>query len=79
MHLRASFVVALIGISLLAQAQAQARTPAQSAQQLAADVVHNELQDRECDSFWQYRSIRVSGSQDVVREQVETSQGPIFA
>jgi hypothetical protein len=76
MHPRASFVVALIGISLLAQAQD--RTPAQSAQQLAADVVHNELQDRECDSFWQYRSIRVSGSQDVVREQVETPQGPIF-
>jgi hypothetical protein len=66
----------LIGISLLAQAQD--RTPAESAQQLAADVVHNELQDRECDSFWQYRSIRVSGSQDVVREQVETPQGPIF-
>ena len=78
MHPRASFVVALIGISLLAQAQAQDRTPAQSAQQLAADVVHNELQDRECDSFWQYRSIHLSGSQDVVREQVETPQGPIF-
>jgi hypothetical protein len=76
MHPRASFVVALIGISLLAQAQDG--TPAQSAQQLAADVVHNELQDRECDSFWQYRSIRLSGSQDVVREQVETPQGPIF-
>jgi hypothetical protein len=76
MHPRASFVVALIGISLLAQAQD--RTPIQSGQQLAADVVHNELQDRGCDSFWQYRSNRVSGSQDVVREQVETPQGPIF-
>jgi hypothetical protein len=76
MHPRASFVVALIGISLLAQAQD--RIPVQSGQQLAADVVYNELQDRECDSFWQYRSNRVSGSQDVVREQVETPQGPIF-
>jgi len=76
MQPRASFVVALLGLSLLVRAQD--RTPAQSAQQLAADVVHNELQDRECDSFWQYRSIRVSGSQDVVREQVETPQGPIF-
>jgi hypothetical protein len=66
----------LIGISLLAQAQD--RTPPQSAQQLAADVVYNELQDRERDSFWQYRSVRVSGSQDVVREQVETAEGPIF-
>ena len=76
MHPRASFVVALVGISLLAQAQD--RTPAQSAQQLAADVVYNELQDRQCDSFWQYRSIRVAGAQDVVREQVETAEGPIF-
>jgi len=76
MYPRASFVVALLGLSLLAQAQN--RTPVQSAQQLAADVVYNELQDSERDSFWQYRSIRVSGSQDVVREQVETAQGPIF-
>ncbi len=76
MHPRASFVVALVGISLLARAQD--RTPPQSAQQLAADVVYNELQDRERDSFWQYRSVRVSGAQDVVREQVETAEGPIF-
>src|ERR1700739_2122700 len=79
MHPRASFVVflpcllAVSAGSLLAQS-----TPAESAQQLVADVIYNELHDRECDSFWEYRSVRVSGSQNVVREQVETADGPIF-
>jgi len=76
MHPRASFVVALFGLSLMAQAQD--RTPTQTAKQLVADVMYNELHDRQCDSYWQYRSIRVSGSQNVVREQVETSDGPIY-
>ncbi|HZD49613.1 MAG TPA: hypothetical protein VE178_12805 [Silvibacterium sp.] len=85
MHPRASFVVALFGLGLLSgQAHTQITTPAQTqapvqtAQQLVADVMYNELRDRECDSFWQYLSVRVSGSQDIVREQVETSEGPIF-
>jgi hypothetical protein len=79
MHPRASFVVflpcllAVSAGSLLAQS-----TPSESAQQLVADVIYNELHDRECDSFWEYRSVRVSGSQNVVREQVETADGPIF-
>ncbi len=76
MHPRASFVVALFGLSLVAQAQD--RTPTQTPQQLVTDVMYNELHDRQCDSYWQYRSIRVSGSQNVVREQVETSDGPIY-
>lgn len=79
MHFRASFVVALFG---LAVAQAPSQTPTratvESPRQLVADVMYNELRDRQCDSFWQYRSVRISGSQDVVREQVETGQGPIF-
>jgi hypothetical protein len=77
MHPRAFFVFALFGLGLTA-AQAQNRTPVESPQQLVADVMYNELRDRQCDSFWQYRSVRISGSQDVVRQQVETSQGPIF-
>jgi len=76
MHARASFVVALFGLSLVLQAQD--RTPTQTAQQLVADVMFNELRDRQCDSYWQYRSVRISGAQDVVRQQVETSEGPIF-
>jgi hypothetical protein len=82
MHPRASFVVALFGLNLLAGLglAAQDRTPArtEAPQQLVADVMYNELRDRQCDSFWQYRSSRVSGSQDVIREQVETSEGPIY-
>jgi hypothetical protein len=76
MHPSASFVVALVGLGLLAQAQD--RMPVQPAQQLIADVIYNELNDRGCDSFWQYGIHRVSDSQNVDREQVETSDGPIF-
>ena len=77
MHHRASFVVALFGLGL-ATALGQSRTPVESPQQLVADVMYNELHDRQVDSFWEYRSVRVCGPQDIVREQVETSQGPIF-
>src|SRR5271170_5048793 len=73
---RASFVVALLGLNLIVQAQD--RTPVKSAQQLVAEVIHNELNDRGCDSLWEYRSFRVSASQNIVREQVETSDGPVF-
>jgi len=76
MHPSASFVVALLGFGLLAPAQD--RMPVQPAQQLVADVIYNELNDPGCDSFWQYGIFRVSGSQNVDREQVETSDGPIF-
>jgi hypothetical protein len=76
MQVRASFAVALLGCTLIAHAVEP--TPSEPAQQLVAEAIYNELHDRECDSFWQYRSVRVSGSQDVVREQVETSDGPIF-
>ncbi|MBV8437024.1 MAG: hypothetical protein JOY95_05870 [Silvibacterium sp.] len=81
MQFRASFVVALLGLGLAAvqaPSQTPTRTLVESPHQLVADVMYNELRDRECDSFWQYRSVRVSGSQEVVREQVETGQGPIF-
>jgi hypothetical protein len=76
MQPRASFVVALLGCTLFAQAEAP--VPAQPPQQLVADVIYNEIQDRGVDSFWEYRSVRVSGTQNVVREQVETADGPIF-
>jgi hypothetical protein len=77
MHPRASFVfflpcvVAAGALPLFAQ-------PPEPAQKLVADVIYNELHDRESDSFWEYRSERVAGSQNVVREQVETADGPIF-
>ena len=76
MHARALFV-AFLSLGLAA-ARAQNAAPVEPAQQLVKDVMYNELRDRECDSFWEYRSVRISGSQDVLREQVETPQGPIF-
>jgi hypothetical protein len=76
MHVRASFAVALLGCALIAHAVEP--TPSEPAQKLVAEVIYNELHDRECDSFWLYRDVRVAGSQDVVREQVETADGPIF-
>jgi hypothetical protein len=76
MHPRASFAIALLGCTLMAHAVES--TPPESAQQLVAEVIYNELHDRECDSFWQYRSVRHAGEQDIVREQVETAEGPIY-
>lgn len=81
MHRRASFVVAFVSLGLAAAqatSQTPTRTPVESPNDLVKDVMYNELRDRQCDSFWEYLSVRVSGSQDVVREQVETAQGPIF-
>jgi hypothetical protein len=45
---------------------------------LIRDVVYNELHDREHDSHWEYRSEVLTPGKDLVREQVETGQGPIF-
>lgn len=50
----------------------------QSPHDLVRDVVYNELHDREHDSYWQYHSIRVTGSRTELREQIETQQGPIY-
>lgn len=52
--------------------------PAESAQNLAHDVLYNELHDRERDSHWQYRSECTSANDNYVREQVETDSGPIY-
>ncbi|HTW45161.1 MAG TPA: hypothetical protein VMD58_06415 [Acidobacteriaceae bacterium] len=77
MHPRASFALALL-LCCAAQLAAQQQMPAESAQQLVRDVIYNELHDRECDSFWKYRSVRITSSQNIVREQVETAKGPIY-
>jgi hypothetical protein len=76
MHIRVSFAVVLLGCTLPVHAVEPPRP--ESAQQLVAEVIYNELHDRECDSFWQYRIVRIAGSQNVIREQVETEDGPIF-
>ncbi len=55
-----------------------AQQPAESARNLVRDIAYNELQDRDRDSHWQYRSERVSPAQNVLREQIETTDGPVF-
>lgn len=77
MQPRASFVFLLPCALVMYASSSVAQTP-EPAQKLVADVIYNELHDRECDSFWEYRSERVSGEQNIVREQVETADGPIF-
>jgi hypothetical protein len=62
---------------LISCGYAQQAAP-QSAHDLVRDVIYNELQDRERDSYWQYRGKRVTPSQNTVREEIETRQGPIF-
>lgn len=49
-----------------------------SIKQLMKEVTYNELQDKECNSFWAYRIEQKIGSQSFVKHQVETEQGPIF-
>lgn len=50
----------------------------ESAHALMKDVIYNELHDREKDSFWEYRSHVVTGSKNVLREQIETPEGPVY-
>ncbi|MGC2636084.1 MAG: hypothetical protein WA294_02825 [Acidobacteriaceae bacterium] len=50
----------------------------ESAQDLARDVLYNELHDRQRDSLWEYRSECTSPTETYVREQVETGNGPIY-
>jgi len=51
---------------------------AESARDLVREVIYNELHDRERDSHWEYRSECVSAAENLVREQVETDNGPVF-
>jgi hypothetical protein len=59
-------------------AQVSSAEAPQSARQLIKDVIYNELQDRERDSFWEYRSHAISEKKDILREQVETAEGPVY-
>ena len=67
-------VVLIAGLPVLAAPPA----PIESAHYLVRDVVFNELQDRDQNSFWQYRVDRTIGTSELLLEQVETSRGPIY-
>lgn len=80
-HFATALLVTAAALPLCAQTAPQpasAGAAPQPVRDLVRDVVYNELQDRERDSHWEYRSERDSSSQKLVREQVETDQGPVF-
>lgn len=58
--------------------ESTAAVAAESADRLMKDVIYNEQHDWKDDSFWEYRSHVVTGSKDVLREQIETRKGPMF-
>jgi hypothetical protein len=74
---RFATVVLIATTALHAQGAAPQNKP-ESARDLVRDVIFNELYDRERDSHWEYRSECSSSVEDLVREQVETDEGPIF-
>jgi hypothetical protein len=85
MHATGRFATALLVAAAVMPLCAQPAPPPatgpstpQSAHDLVRDMVWNELQDRERDSHFEYLSECVSSTQNLVREQVETDQGPIF-
>jgi hypothetical protein len=71
--MRLLVTLALLAVSSISLAQ----TPP-SLEQLVKDVAWNEVQDRERDSFWQYRVQQKIGQQAFVKYQVETEHGPIY-
>ncbi|MFT4111519.1 hypothetical protein [Silvibacterium sp.] len=78
---RLSFAITLpvlLSFAPLVRAQQQPALPSEAPQKLVAEVIYNEMHDRERDSFWEYRSERQESGHRLVREQVETAEGPIF-
>ncbi len=70
-------LIAAAALHLPAQATASLN-PIQPARDMVRDVIYNELHDRERDSHWEYRSESLSATENLVREQIETDQGPVF-
>lgn len=71
-------MMAAAAVPLWGQSAPTSTSIAEAPQDLVRDVMYNELHDRERDSHWQYRSARSSSERNLVREQVETNNGPIF-
>lgn len=70
-------IASLMAAPAMRAADVSTALPKESPHDLMKDVVYNELQDRQRESYWQYRSERRETGQVLVREQVETSQGPV--
>lgn len=59
-------------------AQRTARRATESAHHLMKDVIYNEMRDWKDGSYWEYRSHVVTSSKNVLREQIDTSDGPVY-
>lgn len=74
----AALLASLLALPLAAQHTQPSPQPApEPAQQLARDVIWNELHDPDRLSHWEYLSTRIADGQTLVREQVETREGPV--
>lgn len=58
--------------------KSRAEAAPESAQQLMKDVIYNELHDWKDNSFWEYRSHVVTSGKNVLREQIDTPDGPVY-
>ena len=76
-RLATAVLIATAALHLPAQATVSV-PPIQPARTLVRDVINNRLHDRERDSHWEYRSESLSSAGHLVREQIETDQGPVF-
>jgi hypothetical protein len=79
MPISGKLAAALLAIAFALPLAAQQPKPApEPAQRLVRDVMWNEIHDRDPSCRWQYLSTRTAAGQTSVREQVETSEGPVF-
>ncbi len=75
---RVSHLALLVGLGItFSGTLSLAQLPAISPRDLVKQVIYNELQDREKDSYWQYRIDRKTPTEDLMEMQVETRYGPI--
>lgn len=58
--------------------ETEVKAASESAGRLMKDVIYNELHDWKDHSFWEYRSHVVTGSKNVLREQIDTPDGPVY-
>ncbi len=73
-QLVSALLAAILALPLAAQ---QSKPVPEPAQQLARDVIWNELHERDRANRWEYLSTRTMAGQTLLRERIETSDGPV--
>lgn len=77
-RIASAIAVACAALQLSAQTAPLRRPALEPPRQLVRKVIYNELHDSERDSRWEYLSHQITSSHNIVREQIETRQGPVF-